>query len=204
MRICIVSDTHQLENELTIPPCEMLLHCGDWSFFGKSVAAMDAFNDWIGEQPARFKVVTCGNHEYPVQADPEGWRRRLSNATLLLNESVTIEGIKIFGSPITPLYGGAFGMSNEADREKLYSTIPADTDILMTHGAPQGVLDADQGCAALRRTVLRIKPRLHCFGHVHSAYGTLSTKTTLFVNAAIVDEDFAPTRKPVLLDFKSS
>jgi hypothetical protein len=65
---------------------------------------MDSFNTWLGDQPAKYKVITCGNHEYPVEAEPDAWRRRLSNATLLLNESVTIEGIKIWGSPVTP-YG---------------------------------------------------------------------------------------------------
>lgn len=60
-------------------------------------------------QPARFRVITCGNHEYPVEAEPDKWRRRMSNATLLLNEAITIEGIKLWASPVTPLYGGAFG-----------------------------------------------------------------------------------------------
>jgi Icc-related predicted phosphoesterase len=163
---------------------------------------MDSFNTWLGDQPAKYKVITCGNHEYPVEAEPDAWRRRLSNATLLLNESVTIEGIKIWGSLVTP-HGGAFAMRNEADRERLWNTIPVDTQILMSHGPPLHVLDGEGGgCAALRRAVIRLKPRLHCFGHVHSAYGTLPTKDTLFVNAAIVDDDFAPSHNPILLDLK--
>jgi hypothetical protein len=96
LRVCIISDTHDLESELAIPPCEILLHCGDWSFFGRSAAAMAHFNTWLGEQPARYNVITCGNHEYPVEANPDEWRRRLSNATLLLNEAVTIEGTKVW------------------------------------------------------------------------------------------------------------
>jgi Icc-related predicted phosphoesterase len=199
MVICIISDTHELESEITIPPCDLLIHCGDWSFFGKSEKAMDRFLEWFAEQPARYRVLTCGNHEYPVEADPDKWRRRVRNATLLLNESITIEGIKLWGSPVTPY--GAFGMSNEAEREKVYATIPIDTDILITHGPPKNVLDSGQGCAALRRAVVRVKPRLHCFGHVHSAYGTQATKHTLLVNASILDEEGAPSRKPILLNF---
>jgi hypothetical protein len=201
MVTCIISDTHSLESELIIPPCDLLVHCGDWSFFGKSEKAMDRFLEWFAEQPARHRVLTCGNHEYPVEADPDKWRRRVRNGTLLLNESITIEGIKLWASPTTPLYGGAFGMSSEADRERLYATIPNDTDILITHGPAQGILDGGQGCPALRRAVIRVKPRLHCFGHVHSAYGTRPTKSTLFINAAILDEDGAPSRKPGLLNF---
>jgi Icc-related predicted phosphoesterase len=201
MRICVISDTHQLENEIEIPPCDLLAHCGDWSFFGRSEEAMDRFLAWFAEQPARHRVLTCGNHEYPVEADPDKWRRRVRNATLLLNESVTIDGIKIFGSPVTPLYSGAFGMSSEPERESLWRTIPEDTDILITHGGPQGVLSGGGGCPALRRAVIRVKPRLHCFGHVHSAYGVHPTKNTLFVNAALLDEDGAPSRRPILLNF---
>ena len=200
MRICIISDTHELESEVEIPPCSLLIHCGDWSFFGKNVKAMDRFNDWLGDQPAEYKVVTCGNHEFPVEAEPEKWRRRLSNALLLLNESVTLGGVKLWASPTTSLDGGAFGMSDEADRDRLYATIPPDTDILVTHAAPLGVLDCGRGCPALRRAVIRLKPRLHCFGHIHGGYGTWPTKNTLFVNAALLDEDGAPSKRPVLLE----
>jgi Icc-related predicted phosphoesterase len=202
MRICVISDTHELESEVEIPPCTLLIHCGDWSFFGRNLRAMDAFNAWLGEQPAEYKILTAGNHEYPVEADPDKWRRRMSNAILLLSESVTVAGVKIWGSPVTPLAGGAFGISEEAHRERLYGTIPPDTDILVTHGPPRNVLDCGQGCPALRRAVIRVKPRLHCFGHIHTEYGTRATKNTLFVNAALLDPEGAPSRKPVVLDFK--
>jgi hypothetical protein len=51
----------------------------------------------VSEQPARYKLITGGNHEYPIEAQPDKWRRRLSNAMLLVNESITIEGIKLWG-----------------------------------------------------------------------------------------------------------
>jgi hypothetical protein len=70
------------------------------------------------------------------------------------------------------------GMPDEAQRDALYDTVPQGTNILITHGPPLGILDDGQGCSALRRAVIRVKPRLHCFGHVHTGYGTLSTKNT--------------------------
>jgi hypothetical protein len=111
---------------------------------------MDRFNSWLGAQPALVRVVTCGNHEYPVEAEPDKWRKRLTNATLLLNGSITIEGIKLWSSPVTPLQGGASGISDEAERETLWRTIPNDTEILVTHGPPQGILDGGQGCPKTR------------------------------------------------------
>jgi hypothetical protein len=67
----------------------------------QSEQTMDRFNSWLGAQPAVVRAVTCGNHEYPVEAEPEKWRKRLTNATVLLNESLTIEGIKVWSSPVT-------------------------------------------------------------------------------------------------------
>ena len=51
--------------------------------------------------------------------------------------------------------------------------IPDDTDILITHGPPLGYGDKccsgqRAGCAELLSTVqLRVKPKLHVFGHIH-------------------------------------
>jgi Icc-related predicted phosphoesterase len=113
---------------------------------------------------------------------------------------VTIGGLVIWGSPVTRLGDVPFGIPNEDEREHLYSTIPPDTDILVTHGPPLGVLDYGGGCAALRRAVLRVKPKLHVFGHVHSGYGTRPTQHTFFVNASTLDEDGAPSHSPVCLN----
>jgi Icc-related predicted phosphoesterase len=127
----------------------------------------------------------------------------MSNATLLLNESIKIAGVTIWASPVTRFESGAFGMSEESERERLYSTIPGHTDILVTHQPPLGVLDQGQGCRALRRAAIRVKPRLHCFGHIHAAYGSQATQNTLFANAALLDPDGAPSRQPVVLNFKT-
>ncbi|KAH8717079.1 ser/Thr protein phosphatase family protein-like protein [Phaeosphaeriaceae sp. PMI808] len=49
-------------------------------------------------------------------------------------------------------------------------------DVMMTHGPPMGILDATRteehvGCQHLLRAARRCKPRLHCFGHIHEAWG---------------------------------
>jgi predicted phosphohydrolase len=50
-------------------------------------------------------------------------------------------------------------------------------DIMMTHGPPKNILDwiahdgSTVGCENLLRAVSRARPRLHCFGHIHEAYG---------------------------------
>ena len=45
----------------------------------------------------------------------------------------------------------------------------------MTHGPPEGILDqcpaGSVGCENLLRAVRRVKPTMHCFGHIHEQNG---------------------------------
>lgn len=52
----------------------------------------------------------------------------------------------------------------------------AEVDIAMTHGPPWKHLDLcsngyEAGCPHLLRALNRVRPRLHCFGHIHEAWG---------------------------------
>lgn len=49
-------------------------------------------------------------------------------------------------------------------------------DVMMTHGPPYGIQDVTTrgehvGCEHLLRAARRCKPRMHCFGHIHEAWG---------------------------------
>lgn len=97
---------------------------------------------------------------------------------------------KIYVSPYTPEFGDwAFSYAQSEDRfnppedmEKgskcksiATNPIPDDVDIVMTHGPPQGILDlcmaGNVGCPHLLRAMKRVRPMLHCFGHVHEGSG---------------------------------
>lgn len=81
--------------------------------------------------------------------------------------------ICIYGSPLTLRYGtSVFQYPN--DQDVWTSTIPANTDILITHSLPWGHLDGVKkaGYSLLAREVARVKPRLVVFGHIHVGYGT--------------------------------
>ncbi|HVJ06960.1 MAG TPA: metallophosphatase domain-containing protein [Acidisarcina sp.] len=205
MRVVCISDTHELHRELQIPRGDLLIHAGDFTFFGKSRRKIIEFNDWLGELPHAHKVVVPGNHEFLLEEDP-GLARLFTNCILLSNEGIDLAGVKIWGSPMTPHYGGAFGRSNEADRVRIYSSIPNDTDILITHMPPYGILDGTDeypgpsGDPILRKAVIRVKPRLHVFGHVHAGYGVNPTRDTMFVNAALLGLTGALENKPIVLD----
>lgn len=99
-------------------------------------------------------------------------------------------------------------MSGAADRKKHWARIPKNTDILIAHGPPLGILDAAPGsqlhggCPELREAVIQARPRLHVFGHAHAGYGTCPTKSTLFVNAAMFNEGGTMEREPIVLNFR--
>ena len=110
LRLVLLSDTHGLHRNVQVPDGDLLIHAGDFTNFSKSQSEIVDFNTWLGELPHRHKIVVPGNHEFFLEADPSK-RSLLSNATLLINQAIQVEGIRIWGSPVTPLYGGAFGMS---------------------------------------------------------------------------------------------
>jgi len=208
VRLVLISDTHELHRELDIPDGEILIHAGDFTMFSKSPHPISDFNRWLGELPHRHKIVVPGNHEFFLEADPVK-RSLLSNASVLINEGIEIDGLRIWGSPVTPSYGGAFGLSFTADRRRLYAQIPKDTDVLITHGAPYGILDSTpdsgvhSGCQELLDAVMRIHPKLHVFGHVHGAHGIFETSQTTFVNAAMLGIDGDLDQNPILLQMST-
>jgi Icc-related predicted phosphoesterase len=201
LRLVLLSDTHQLHREVDVPDGDIFIHAGDFTMFSQSMEAVVDFNDWLGELPHPHKIVVPGNHEFFLEAEPSD-RFMLDNAIVLINEGAEVEGLRIWGSPVTPLYGGAFGLSSEKDRKRLYARIPWDIDVLITHGPPFGILDTapisglHEGCRELLDAVTRVQPKLHVFGHIHTAYGVFRTEHTTFVNASRLglhdDRDKAP------------
>lgn len=207
LRILALSDTHELHRELDrLPESDILIHAGDWTFFSKRLAAIEDFDEWLADQPVRHRsILTPGNHEFYLEADHS--RRTLtSSATVLIEEALTIKGLKIWGSPITSLYGAAFGISDPAKRAAHYASIPSDTHILVTHGPPYGILDGKPGtsehfgCPELLMAVQRVKPLVHIFGHVHTGYGVLETPETTYINASLLGPDGDILNRPVFFD----
>jgi Icc-related predicted phosphoesterase len=202
LRIVCISDTHELHRELSVPDGDLLIHAGDFTVFSEQPSKYREFDQWLGGLPHLHKVVVPGNHDFLLEEPRE--RAVIKNATLLVDSGVEVAGLRIWGSPVTPLYGGAFGMSNATDRKRHWAQVPVGTDILVTHGPPFGILDhpagtqRKEGCPELLEAVLRVKPRLHVFGHIHYGYGTQPTDTTLFVNAAVFTAD--DLKKPIVLE----
>lgn len=85
--------------------------------------------------------------------------------------------LKVYASPYTPSSSSSEGWGFSYNQSKGHEfDLQADTDIVITHGPPRGIMDmsADKkriGCADLFAAVAKSRPRLHCFGHVHGGWG---------------------------------
>lgn len=130
------------------------------------------------------------------------------NFNYLIDNNFTVEEFNIWGSPWTPeFYDWHFMKERGEELREVWQKIPDDTDILVTHGPPFGILDKNKmgepcGCEELTKAVERIKPKLHVFGHIHGGYGRMERtwtdgSKTIFVNAAHMNEDYEPENEPI-------
>ena len=106
MRIVCIADTHGPHRQLEVPPADLLIHAGDFTFYSTPPSIVSDFDAWLGSLPHRHKVVVPGNHEFaPEEREDRG---AIANAILLVDSGVRVGGMRIWGSPVIPLYGGAF------------------------------------------------------------------------------------------------
>lgn len=105
VRLVIISDTHGYTSDLKLPEGDILLHCGDFTKYG-SFREIENFNTFLSTVVHQFKhiVVIAGNHDYSMDiklkgSKPEEARQLLSNCIYLEDKSVTLMGIKFYGSP---------------------------------------------------------------------------------------------------------
>ncbi len=182
-----------MHERLSVPPCELLVHAGDFSRRGRreELAAVLA---WMAAQPARARVLVAGNHDRfceHASAEAHAMATRCG-VRYLDDEGVEIDGLAIWGSPVTPAFRStAFNRARGAALRAHWERIPDGVDLLVTHGPPRGLGDrvffgAHVGCDDLLARVRALAPRVHLFGHIHEARGEyrLPGLRTRFVNAA--------------------
>ncbi|MBS2038711.1 metallophosphatase domain-containing protein [bacterium] len=205
MRIVCLSDTHGLHAELVVPDGDLLLHAGDLTRRGHLKELKEAA-DWLHCLPHTHKILIAGNHDFCLQQEPEKARALLSGLIYLEDSFCHCQGVKIYGSPWQPwFHDWAFNLNRGEPLRQTWARIPEDTEILVTHGPPQGVLDRcfdgrQVGCQDLVQRLQVVQPRLHVFGHIHEAYGQRQLGQTLYVNASCCTLQYEPIQKPIVVD----
>ncbi|MCH2046564.1 MAG: metallophosphatase domain-containing protein [Saprospiraceae bacterium] len=209
MKIVAISDTHGLHHQIKIPEGDLLIHTGDVSDRGEP-AEIEDFLEWFSSQPHQYKVFIAGNHDFYFEKySPEVITAKIpNNITYLYESGCTIEGIKIWGSPFSPIpyRRWAFNRERGADIQPHWDKIPENLDILLVHGPAYGILDKttrDQhvGCENLKETLKIKQPKLFIFGHIHEARGEAFFEDIHCINASSVDRYRKQLFEPFVFEF---
>jgi Icc-related predicted phosphoesterase len=189
MRLVMIADTHGYHREVEIPPCDVLIHAGDFSMDASQYDSIVSFNNWLGKQPCEHALVIAGNHDTLFASRPELAYPLITNAKYLQDELVTINGVRFYGFPWTPKCGENFAFNAPKQIMDIVAEMIKPCDVLISHGPPFGILDTTgmqhQGSESLLEAVYAIEPKVHVFGHIHGKYGTYEDESTKFFNAAL-------------------
>lgn len=212
MRLVAISDTHSYHRKIKVPDGDVLIHAGDITWRGEINILYD-FCAWMYELPHQHKIVVSGNHELGMQ---NGVYRNhvlsmMKNVNIhyLEDSGITINNLFFWGSPWQPaFFDWEWNLPrNGLALEEKWSLIPDDTNILITHGPPNGILDSTrdngpQGCEKLEKRIRDLsKLKVHIFGHMHRDGGKMIDHLGVkFVNAAICTDAYTPTNPSVIID----
>ncbi len=207
MKIVIISDTHNFHYRVDLPDGDLIIHCGDLTGMGTKPEVAN-FIDWFEKLPYQHKIFIAGNHDFGFERETDWLEGELDhrNFNYLHDNSIEIEGIKFYGSPYQPWFcDWAFNLKRGEACAAKWAEIPQDTDFLITHGPPEGILDKNLegesvGCYDLLQRVKVVKPIVHAFGHIHEGYGSKEVEETLFINASTCTRAYKPTNKPVVIE----
>lgn len=208
MRLVCISDTHSMHRQVTVPDGDILIHAGDCLGVG-TLEELEDLDNWFSEQPHRHKILIAGNHDWCLQDEPAEAEPLIRNAIYLRDSGTEIEGLKFWGSPWTPVFfDWAFNLARGPAIAERWAQIPGETDVLITHGPPAGILDQvitdthsqSVGCDDLTRELERLRLKMHVFGHIHESHGQQNRDNCLFVNASTCNESFRPLNPPVVVD----
>lgn len=230
MRLVALSDTHTYHREVTVPDGDVLIFGGDLMSSGYKHSEVKDFADWWNNLPHKYKLLVAGNHDRMFETNLEYCLSKFTGTIYLQDSGIEINGVKFWGSPYQPwFYDWAFNVSRGEVIKKHWDLIPSDTDVLITHGPPYGVLDQARpngmdstwgskiilpptehcGCEELGKAVYRIKPKVHIFGHIHGSYGSqgsypkelmIPKSDTRYFNASICNEQYNPANEPHVID----
>ena len=216
-KIVFISDTHISLHNVEVPKCDILIHSGDIASrgsFEEIVRELDVLADKL--EKADNIVLVAGNHDKFADSNESLMKELCEDRDIyyLRDSEIELCGLRVYGSPYSPTFPrkGIWGFNADRGKEikAIWDKIPEGIDILVTHGPPYGVLDEcpnywtgkyeKVGCKDLLDKVLKIKPQVHSFGHIHESYGQKEFNGIKFVNASQMDGDYKLVNKPIILD----
>jgi len=192
MKIMFISDTHGRHKEIDVlygelPNVDIIIHSGDCTRYGE-YEETDLFLNWYSQQNAKHKVLIAGNHDFVFQNSDRKNLLLANNpsVTYLEDQYINIDGIGIYGTPWSPIYGmWAFMKHRNTEMDEVWRKVPTDgsIDILVTHTPRYGRHDISVrgnyhvGCEMLANRINDIKPKVHVCGHIHECGGMIVEET---------------------------
>lgn len=179
IKITHFSDTHGNHKDLFFPGGDILVCTGDFEKT-HSISYVQRFLDWFDSQDYTHKILVAGNHDIQLYKLLRKEQKVLDFKSIiyLVDSEVTIEGIKFYGTPWQPEFlDWAFNLPrNGSQLKSVWSRIPIDTDVLLTHTPPFGIMDKNKanisvGCEMLLDRVQELNLKAHMFGHIHESFG---------------------------------
>ena len=212
-KVLCISDTHSKHNLIPkewLEPADIIIHAGDISNVG-SFLDIEHFCMWFSSlDQYKHKIFIAGNHDWSFQTSPDHTADILSrfpNITYLQDSSVTVEGLKIYGSPWQPEFcDWAFNLPRNGEQlEEKWNAIDVDTDILITHGPAWGMLDIIPGnlrvgCEILTEKIKNSKIKTLICGHIHHSYGEMMRDWVHYINAATLNERYEVQNPPIIFE----
>lgn len=207
MKIVAFSDSHWRLDKLEIPPGDVLVFAGDWSQSNGSIMDAIKFAAFVKKVPCKHKIIIAGNHDFCAQSESSIVKQVFSEAgaIYLQDNGCEIGRIKFYGTPWCPEFMNWAFMKPDYDLTYVFKKIPTDTDVLITHTPPYGILDKIEnresvGSHALEETLRRVKPAIHIFGHIHNGYGHEYSDHTIYYNVSVCDDDYNLINKPTIIE----
>lgn len=236
MRIVALSDQHGFLPDIT--PCDLLIVAGDicpdrLGFFVARFAPDQQarwfdvkIRAWLDASPATHKVATWGNHDWcgqacdfsrdaPADAPTSKLQILVDEATRIPAKASTggesaASSLTVWATPWSNQFMDWAFMKAPADLARLYATVPAGIDILVSHQPPYGYGDRTSdygsgkiehvGSRELLATIERVRPKLVICGHIHGGHGQYEHQGIPIYNVSVVDEQYRLVHEPTLIE----
>ena len=189
-----------------IPAGDVLIHCGDITGRDRLEEYKD-FEHWTFPCFHSYKILCPGNHDRVIEHDVKLASLLMPSWKILIDEGTIIDGTKIYSTPYQPFFNSwAFNVFSDAKRRSIFSRIPDDVELLITHVPPFGILDANGrgehiGDKVLAERISQLKNlKVHVFGHNHGEYGVKEWGCVKYVNASVCNECYDLKNKPTTFE----
>ena len=210
LKIWHISDTHSYHDLLDIPSnIDVVIHSGDCSNYKDSKnnePEVRDFIEWYSKIDIPFKIFVPGNHDTSIERGIVKMSDFTSKDIMFLNSTdVIYKDIKFWGTPCTPSFGTGWAFNKQRTKmHDLWQLVPEDTNVLISHGPPKGILDLSYnqdnelefcGCNAMKTHVQNKQYDAVLFGHIHNNQDIinagimqLSGLKTIFSNGSVVTD----------------